>query len=337
MSVGGYFPFGGRIKFPNPLDSGFYIDVQNVSDATVRIYPSTTLLPDMPANADVRYGTTYQLGGQVGSLRVPAAGSVLLGALVDNTTGTATLAAADLRSALGLASANLDTQLAGVQSSVNAIPTTPLLAANYTAPPTVSAIRAELDANSTKLDVAVSTRLAPSGTLATVTNLTNAPDVPTEAEIAATVWSYVTRTITSGGITAQQVWEYVSTLLPDGAEVLLAAIAARLAEQVPAGPVLVVPAPGAGQTTAWVMCVDEAGEVAAGVEIYIQMVATAAIGAFSAATQRLVSDADGLASGPIPRGADHRFRARRGSAGVWVPFGGADADTLALPAILGAP
>jgi len=35
--------------------------------------------------------------------------------------------------------------------------------ASYTAPPTVTAIRSEIDANSTKLDVAVSTRLATAG------------------------------------------------------------------------------------------------------------------------------------------------------------------------------
>ena len=160
----------------------------------------------------------------------------------------------------------------------------------------------------------------------TVTTLTNAPDVPGEGEIA------------------QAVWEYMSTLLPDGAEALLAeiaeraaAIAARLAEQVPTGPVIVVPAPGAGQTTAWVMCADEAGAAMAGVEIYVQIASTTAAGAYSMATQILLSDADGLAAGPIPRGTEHRFRVRRGTSGAWVPFAGVDATTLALPAIIGAP
>lgn len=62
--------------------------------------------------------------------------------------------------------------------------------------PTAAQIRQELDANSTKLanlDTTVSSRLAPSGTLArvtltdTATTLTNAPTVPTAAEIAAAV------------------------------------------------------------------------------------------------------------------------------------------------------
>jgi len=56
--------------------------------------------------------------------------------------------------------------------------------------PTVVQIRTELDSNSTKLanlDATISSRLAPSGTLAVVTTLTNAPTVPTAAAIATQV------------------------------------------------------------------------------------------------------------------------------------------------------
>ena len=56
--------------------------------------------------------------------------------------------------------------------------------------PTVVQIRTEMDANSTKLanlDATVSSRLSPSGTLAVVTTLTNAPTVPTAAAIATQV------------------------------------------------------------------------------------------------------------------------------------------------------
>ena len=58
--------------------------------------------------------------------------------------------------------------------------------------PSVVQIRTEMDANSTKLanlDTTVSSRLSPSGTLATVTTLTNAPTVPTAAAIATQVRS----------------------------------------------------------------------------------------------------------------------------------------------------
>lgn len=56
------------------------------------------------------------------------------------------------------------------------------------ATPTAVQIRQEMDSNSTKLanlDTTVSSRLAPSGTLATVTTLTNAPASVTPAQIRA--------------------------------------------------------------------------------------------------------------------------------------------------------
>lgn len=65
------------------------------------------------AVSNVRHGTVYGPSSELtGTCYVPAAASVLYGVNVDATTGTATLSAADIRSALGLASANLDTQLA---------------------------------------------------------------------------------------------------------------------------------------------------------------------------------------------------------------------------------
>ena len=104
---------------------------------------------EMPASTDVRSGVSYASGAATGSCAVPAASSVAFGVPVDATTGTATLTAANVRTALGLASANLDSQLAVLSN----------------------------------LDAAVSSRLAPSGTLATVTTLTNAPASVTPAQI----------------------------------------------------------------------------------------------------------------------------------------------------------
>jgi len=62
--------------------------------------------------------------------------------------------------------------------------------------PSVVQIRTEMDSNSTKLanlDATVSSRLAPSGTLATVTTLTNAPTVPSAASIRAEIDSNSTQ------------------------------------------------------------------------------------------------------------------------------------------------
>ena len=142
---------------PNPLNaktryalsgSGTYVDMYTADNTSGITGVATT---------DVRLGVSYG-GGLVGTCNVPPAGSVALGVPVDNTTGTATLTAANLRAALGMASANLDTQLAVLSN----------------------------------LDATVSSRLAPSGTLATVTTLTNSPNVPSAAAIASQVRTELT-------------------------------------------------------------------------------------------------------------------------------------------------
>jgi len=69
------------------------------------------------AITDVRFGTVYASGALTGVAYIPAAGSVAFGVPVDNTTGTATLTAANVRAALGMASANLDTQLSAIPTA----------------------------------------------------------------------------------------------------------------------------------------------------------------------------------------------------------------------------
>ena len=72
----------------------------------------------MPAATDVRNGVSYASGALTGSAFIPLASSVASGVPVDATTGTATLTAADVRAAIGLATANLDTQLAAIPTAV---------------------------------------------------------------------------------------------------------------------------------------------------------------------------------------------------------------------------
>lgn len=57
--------------------------------ATRLVSPDTVV--DAPIQADVRFGVTYALGSQTGTLRVPSPNSVAFGVLTDNTTGTAVL------------------------------------------------------------------------------------------------------------------------------------------------------------------------------------------------------------------------------------------------------
>jgi hypothetical protein len=116
----------------------------------------------MPTASNVRSGVSYASGALTGTCAVPAAGSVSLGVPVDAGFGTAVLTTADVQSAL--TSQGLTTARAG---------------------------------NLDNLDATVSSRLAPSGTLATVTNLTNAPASVTPSDI----WSHASRTITGGTVT----------------------------------------------------------------------------------------------------------------------------------------
>jgi len=69
------------------------------------------------AITDVRFGTVYASGALTGVAYIPSASSVAFGVPVDATTGTATLTAADVRAAIGMASANLDTQLADLPTA----------------------------------------------------------------------------------------------------------------------------------------------------------------------------------------------------------------------------
>ena len=137
----------------------------------------------MPNELNIALATTgltvtaqpYQNGAAVGSaISCPETGST--GFYSGNMTGTAGTYQLTFRSAganVGSGSIVWD-GTAEVASSA----------------PSVVQIRQEMDSNSTKLanlDTTVSSRLAPSGTLATVTTLTNAPSVPSAAAIASQV------------------------------------------------------------------------------------------------------------------------------------------------------
>lgn len=169
---------------------------------------------------------------------------------------------------------------------------------------TAAAIRAELATELSRIDATISSR-------STLT----AGDIP-------------------AGLSAGDIADAVRTeIAPELA--IIEAINDRIELQVPDGPVLVVPAPSAGQTTAWTMCYDEHGEPEADVPITVRLygTGTAATSAWDAAAITVNSSAEGLASLSLPRNAGLRFQVRRGL-GPWVKFSGVDAETLELPAIL---
>jgi hypothetical protein len=184
---------------------------------TRNLYLTNAYDAGYPAAGNVRSGTTYGAGGSLtGTCAVPPAASVGVGVPVDNTTGTAAITAASIRSAMGLAAADLDTQLAALPTAaeaatavrselatelgrVDATISSRLATSGYTAPPSVGDIATAVWAAATRT---LTTAIDNSATIAaavwayasgrtitggTVTDLTNAPDVPTEAEIATAV------------------------------------------------------------------------------------------------------------------------------------------------------
>jgi hypothetical protein len=140
-----------------------------------------------PAVTDVRAGVVY--GSATGTCAVPAGGSVALGVAVGEGFGTAVLTP---EAVWGAATRTLT---AGAGISASDVWDYATRSLTTSSGPTAVQIRQEMDSNSTKLanlDTTVSSRLAPSGTLATVTTLTNAPIVPTAAAIATQVRTELT-------------------------------------------------------------------------------------------------------------------------------------------------
>ena len=66
-----------------------------VSAPATRLVAPTTAV-DAPIPSNVRFGISYALGSQIGTMKVPVAGAVMFGVAVDNTVGTALLSAAQV-------------------------------------------------------------------------------------------------------------------------------------------------------------------------------------------------------------------------------------------------
>jgi hypothetical protein len=91
----GMSPTQGIVVFRNAASPSVRVTRQNLTTTTL-VDPTT----GFPAVGNVRQGTTYASGTLTGTLAVPPAGAVSLGVPVDNTTGTATLSAQDIFTAI---------------------------------------------------------------------------------------------------------------------------------------------------------------------------------------------------------------------------------------------
>ena len=177
-----------------PTQIPTYMEVPTSGGTTKRNLYTADNMPSggYPTAANVRSGTVYGPNSEnTGTLAVPAVGSVALGVAVDNTVGTAILTAASVRTAVGLASANLDAQLA--TAAADSSGTTTLLAR-------LTSTRA---ANLDYLDAAVSS-LPSAAAIATAVwgavSRTLTTTIPTASDVASAVWNAVTRTVTGGTV-----------------------------------------------------------------------------------------------------------------------------------------
>jgi hypothetical protein len=105
----------------NPTQTPTYIEVVASNGTTKRNLYTADNMPSggYPTQNNTRSGTIYGPNNEfTGTLAVPSPSSVALGVATDNTVGTAILTAANIRTAVGLASANLDTQFTNIPTAV---------------------------------------------------------------------------------------------------------------------------------------------------------------------------------------------------------------------------
>jgi hypothetical protein len=158
-------------------------DISAIKSKTDTLPASPAAVSDIP--------TTAQISAAVeGSLLDENDGQAVLNAIV-GAIGNTNLSEVSL-----VAAVRADLERTG--GKLDSIPTSSAPSASTVA----GAVRTELATELGRLDASVSSRLSPSGTLATVTNLTNAPASVTPADI----WDYNARTLTSAsGPTAVEI------------------------------------------------------------------------------------------------------------------------------------
>lgn len=111
----GNTPVNGTIRFTSLTNNKVKFTTTTGSFKT--LIDTTATAGIVPNASDVRSGTVYNSGNSTGTCAVPSPSSVALNVPVGNTVGTAFLNASDIRPAIGLASANLDTQLQAIPSA----------------------------------------------------------------------------------------------------------------------------------------------------------------------------------------------------------------------------
>ena len=146
-----------RLWMHQTLQSQYQIRTNNagVVGALRSLYTGGVNL-NQPTTTNVRSGTVYGASSEyTGTLIVPSPTLVAIGVSTDNTVGSysPSLNAADLRAAVGLASANLDTQLSGINAKTTNLPSDPADASDIAA--SFTTVNTKLDTIDDFLDTEV--------------------------------------------------------------------------------------------------------------------------------------------------------------------------------------
>jgi hypothetical protein len=186
-------------------------------------YTAPTTPPTAAEITTAVWAAADKTGYSLTSAERTAIAAAVEGSLLNEADGQAVLNA--LVSAIGNTNLSEVSLVAAVRADLernggklDSIPTTAAPSASAVA----GAVRTELGVELGRLDASVSSRLSPSGTLATVTNLTNAPASVTPSDI----WSHAARTLTSAsGPTAVEIRQEIDA----NSTKLDAAISSRMA------------------------------------------------------------------------------------------------------------
>lgn len=279
------------------------------NNATLYRDASTTLVltdpaadVDLPATGDVRSGTVYASGNRTGTLAVPAANQVSAGVAVDNTTGTAVNTEAGIRSAVGLAYANLDTQLSGISSKTTNLPSSPA-AVGSAMTLEDGAITAAKIASNAITDAKVASDVTIASVTGSVGSVTDGVTVATNNDKSG-------YSLSSGGI--QAIWDALTSALTT-----VGSIGKRIADNLDAK-------------------VSEAGGGGGITILEAQQAAEDALAAYGAAIEvtsnSIKSKTDNLPSSPAATGDAMTLAAGAITAAV-IATGAIDADAIATDAV----
>lgn len=321
----GVFPVAGGRPVRFDRSAAVQVTFRDTNSNEFTLYEPADL-PTYPAASNVKTGTVYGPDNTLtGTCAVPPAESVAFGVPTGSDTGTLQLDPAELALAVWAASTRSLTDKDGFAPS----------AVDNAAAVWSAEVRALTD----KAGFGATPGEVWSHESRTLTSESGGSGASAEE-----IWTHPQRTLTEMPLTAADVWQYQDRVITEAPAIegvlgdvweSVAGIQGRIAEQVTSGPVVVVPSPAEGQTTAWCMCYRGDGTLASNipVEIWIEGAGKGGHGLFSSERRTVTADESGILSFAIPRNTLLRF-ALQAANGQKVSFQGVDADTLELPIII---